>query len=66
VDDGDVQVSDEQQDVGSGVGPADADVAQATGDRERDAAGLVDLVVADAVGVSVLRSLLGVALGRVV
>jgi hypothetical protein len=49
VDDADVQVLDEQQDVGSGVGPADADVVQAPVDPQRDAAGLVDLVGADAV-----------------
>src|SRR3954466_12499886 len=49
VDDPDVQVLDEQQDVGSGVGSADADVVQAAGYAQRDAAGLVDAVVADAV-----------------
>ena len=40
---------DEQDDVGSGVGSADADVAQLAGDAQGDAAGFVDLVVADAV-----------------
>jgi hypothetical protein len=49
VDDGDVQVLDEQDDVGSGVGSADADVPELAGDAQGDAAGLVDLVVADAV-----------------
>jgi hypothetical protein len=44
-----VQVLDEEQDVGSGVGPADADVVQAAGHAQRDAAGLVDLVGADPV-----------------
>src|SRR5688572_5506597 len=46
VDDADVQVLDEQQDVGSGEGSADADVVQAAVDAQRDAAGLVDFVVA--------------------
>ncbi len=49
VDDGDVVVLDEQDDVGSGVGSTDADVAESAGDAQGDAAGLVDLVVADAV-----------------
>src|SRR3954470_20235040 len=49
VDDADVQVLDEQQDVGSGVGPADADVVRGAGQAESDAAGLVDLVGADPV-----------------
>ena len=31
VDDADVEVLDEQQDVGSGVGPADADVVEPAG-----------------------------------
>jgi hypothetical protein len=64
VDDGDVEVLDEQDDVGSGVGSADADVAKAAGDAQGDAAGFVDLVAAGAVVVSVLRSLLAVAFGR--
>jgi hypothetical protein len=38
---------DEQDDVGSGVGSADADVAESAGEPQRDAAGFVDLVVAD-------------------
>ena len=53
---GDVQVLDEQDDVGSSVGSADADVAEPAGDAQGDAAGFVDLVVADsvvAVGVAV-------------
>lgn len=48
VDDGDVEVLDEQGDVGSGVGSADTDVSEAAGDAEGDAAGFVDLVVSDA------------------
>jgi hypothetical protein len=54
VDDPDVVVLDEHQDVGSGVGSADADVVQAAVDAQGDAAGLVDLVVAESVvGVAV-------------
>src|SRR3954466_8576451 len=49
VDDPDVQVLNEQQDVGSGEGPADADVVQAAVDAQGDTSGLVDLVVADPV-----------------
>jgi len=49
VHDGDVEVLDEHDDVGSGVGSADADVVELAGDAECDAAGFVDLVVADAV-----------------
>ena len=49
VDDSDVEVLDEQDDVGSGVGSSDADVAELAGDAEGDGAGLVDTVEADAV-----------------
>jgi hypothetical protein len=49
VDDADVQVLDEQQDVGSGVGSADADVVQPSAGAEGDAAGCVDAVGADPV-----------------
>ena len=49
VDDGDVEVLDEQDDVGSGVGSADADVAEPSGDAQGDAASFVDLVAAGAV-----------------
>ena len=53
-----VAVLDEQDDVGSGVGSADADVVESSGHPEGDHAGGVDAVVADAVvGV-------GVAAGR--
>ena len=45
VDDGDVEVLREQEDVGSGVGSADADVAELAGDAQGDATGFVDLVV---------------------
>ena len=49
VDDPDVEVLDEQDDVGSGVGSSDADVAQLAGDAQGDGAGFVDAVVSDAV-----------------
>ena len=49
MDDSDVEFLDEQDDVGSGVGSADADVAESAGDAQGDGAGLVDLVVADSV-----------------
>jgi hypothetical protein len=48
-DDSDVEVVDEDQDAGSGVGSADADVVQAPGHAQRDGAGLIDAVGADAV-----------------
>jgi hypothetical protein len=47
-DDSDVEVVDEDQGAGSGVGSADADVVQA-GHSQRDGAGLIDAVGADAV-----------------
>ena len=54
VDDADVQVVDEHDDVGSGVGSSDPDVVEFAGDAEGDDAGFVDAVVADAgVGVGV-------------
>lgn len=49
VDDADVVVLDEEQDVGSGVGSADADVAEFPGDAQGHGPGCVDLVGADAV-----------------
>ena len=49
MDDADAQVLDEQEDVGSGVGPADADVVELAVVAEGDAAGVVDDVAADAV-----------------
>ena len=49
VHDGDVEVLDEQDDVGSGVGSTDADMPELAGDAKGNAAGFVDLVVADAV-----------------
>ena len=49
VDDADVKVLDDQGDVGSGVGSADADVAESAVVAEGDAAGCVDAVVSDAV-----------------
>ncbi len=54
VDDPDVEVVDQHDHVGSGVGSSDADVVQAPGRAEGDDAGLIDAVVADAgVGVGV-------------
>jgi hypothetical protein len=49
VDDADVQVADEQQDGGSGVGPADADVVELSAVAQGDGAVGVDQVAADAV-----------------
>ena len=63
VDDADAQVLDEQDDVGSGVSAADADVVELAGVAEGDVAGGVDDVAADAVvGVGV-RSLTGWSAG---
>ena len=45
VDHADVQVGDEQDDVGSGVGSPDAEVVQPAGDAQGDAAAVVDAVV---------------------
>jgi hypothetical protein len=54
VDHADVQVLDEQDDVGSGMGSADAEVVQPAGDAQGDAAAVVDAVVPDpVVGVGV-------------
>jgi hypothetical protein len=47
VDHADVAVLDEEQDVGSGVGSADADVVQPAVVAQGDHAGVVDAVVAD-------------------
>ena len=49
VDDADVQVLDEHDDVGPGVGPADADVVEPAVVAQGDDAGGVDAVAADAV-----------------
>lgn len=49
VDDADVEVVDEEDDVGSRVDAPDADVVQSSVDAEGDDAGVVDLVVADSV-----------------
>ena len=57
VDDSDVEVVGEDDDVGSGVGSADADVVQSSVDSEGDASGFVDAVAADSfVGVGVACS----------
>jgi hypothetical protein len=49
VDDAHVQVLDGQQDAGSGVGPADAEVVEAAVDAQGDASVGVEPVGADAV-----------------
>ena len=49
VDDADLEVLDEQQDGGSGVGSADTDVVEAAVDPQGDLAVGVDAVVPDAV-----------------
>jgi hypothetical protein len=49
VDDADVQVLGQQQDAGSGVGSADADVVEAAAGAQGDVAGFADLVGADPV-----------------
>jgi hypothetical protein len=49
VDDADVQVLDQEQDAGSGVGAAGTDVVQPPAGAQGDVAGLADLVAADAV-----------------
>ena len=55
VDDADVEVVDEEDDVGSGVGSSDADVVESAVVAQGDDAGVVDAVVADAmVGVGVV------------
>ena len=48
-DDADVQVLGEDEDLGSGVLAADADVVELAGVAEGDGAGVPDLVGADAV-----------------
>ncbi|HEU4945671.1 MAG TPA: hypothetical protein VFT31_00820 [Kribbella sp.] len=65
VDDADVEVVGEQDDVGSGVGSADADVVEAAGVAQGDAAGLVDAVVPHPVVGVGSRELLSTALGWV-
>jgi hypothetical protein len=49
VDDLDLEVADEEQDVGSGVGPANADVVEAALVAKGEGAGFADDVGADAV-----------------
>jgi hypothetical protein len=64
VDDADVEVLDEHDDVGSGVGSADADGVEPALVAQGDLAGLVDAVAADAVvgvGVAVAGAGLGPA-----
>ena len=49
VDDSDVEVLDEQQDAGAGVGSADADVVESAGVAQGEFSVLVDAVGADPV-----------------
>jgi hypothetical protein len=63
VDDADVEVVDEEQDVGSGMRSPDADVVELAIEPHRDLAGGIDAVASDA-GVGVVAA--GAALGRVV
>ena len=55
VDDADIEVLDEQQDVGSGMGSPDAHVMQPTGMTQGDHASGIDAVVADA-GMGIVAS----------
>jgi hypothetical protein len=65
VDHPDVEILDEQDDVGSGMGSADANVVQPAGHAQADTAAVVDAVVADSVvGVGVAVGG-GLGLGRV-
>ena len=52
VDHAHLVVLNEQDDVGSGVGSSDADVAQGPGHAQGDGAGAADPVVTDTVSVS--------------
>lgn len=49
VDDGDVEVVDEELDVGSGVGSAHSDVAELASDAQGHGSGFVDAIGADSV-----------------
>jgi len=62
VDDADVEVGDEEQDGGSGVGSSDADVVEVAVVAEGDASGFVDAVVSDAV-VGVVAAVAGGGFG---
>jgi hypothetical protein len=64
VDDADVEVLGEDQDAGSGVGSADADVVQAAVDAQGDGAAGVDDVFADAFVGCGLGAGLGCGLGQ--
>jgi hypothetical protein len=66
VDDADVEVVDEQDDVGSAVGSADADVAEFAVDAQGDGAGLVDAVVPDPVVAVGVPTRPGQGLGQLV
>ena len=57
-----MEVTDEDEDVGAGVGAADADVVEAAVVSEGDDPGFVDLVVADSVVVGIVSRARGGAL----
>ena len=58
VDDPDVEVLNEHQNVGSGVGSSDADVVESAGQAQGEAAGVIDAVAAHAgVGVGAFAGL---------
>ncbi len=54
VDDADLEVFDQEQDVGSGVGSSDSDVVELAVVAQRDGAGFVDAVLADSLSWVVL------------
>ena len=62
VDDAHVEVGDEQDDAGSGVGSADADVVEVAIDAQGDGAAVVDAVVTDA-EMGVVAAVAGVGFG---
>ena len=61
MDDADVEVVDEQDDAGSGVGSSDADVVESAVDAQADRAALVDAVVAEGIVINGLPMLLSPA-----
>jgi hypothetical protein len=64
VEDGDIQVLDEESDVGSGVGSSDSDVVESSVVTPGDGADAVDLVGADPVVALAAAITAGPALGR--
>ena len=64
IDDADVQVLDEHEDGGSGMGPADADVVEPAVVAEGDFAVGVDAVRADAVVGAGVAAVVGAVFGQ--